>query len=69
MNKYVVRYGRDPTGVWIASVSKVRGCHTHGRTLDQARERIREALGLFVDDADRAKLVDQVQLPPSARRE
>ena len=68
MKRYVVRYRRDGSGAWIATVPAVRGCHTHGRTLDQARERIREALTLFDVDADRVELTDEVVLPARARR-
>jgi predicted RNase H-like HicB family nuclease len=63
MNTYHVAYERDRTGWWVASVREVRGCHTQGRTVDEARRRIREALGLFVANADKANLVDSVKLP------
>ena len=46
-----VVYEKEGVGVWIVSVPSVRGCHTHGRSVLQARERIREALGLFRKDA------------------
>ncbi|TMK26105.1 MAG: type II toxin-antitoxin system HicB family antitoxin [Actinobacteria bacterium] len=65
--KYRVVFERDESGAWIARVPSVRGCHTHGRTLDQARRRIREALGLWVDDADRAELVEDIRLPTSIK--
>jgi hypothetical protein len=39
------------------------GCHTYGRSLEQARRRLREALALWVDDADRAELRFDVRLP------
>ncbi len=61
-------YDRDERGWWVASVRGVRGCHTQGRTLEQARRRVREALGLFVKDADTADLVAQIRLPQPARR-
>jgi predicted RNase H-like HicB family nuclease len=61
--KYRVIFERDPGGSWLARVPSVRGCHTHGRTLEQARRRIREALSLWVDDADTAELVETVDLP------
>jgi predicted RNase H-like HicB family nuclease len=48
-------------------VPEVPGCHTYGRSLRQARERIREALGLWVDDADRAELVPDIRLPRKAQ--
>jgi predicted RNase H-like HicB family nuclease len=54
VKSYRVAYERDESGWWVATVRGVRGCHTQGRTVDEARRRIREALGLFVDDARRA---------------
>lgn len=66
--KYHVRYERDQTGWWVADVKEVKGCHTQGRTVDEARRRIREALSLFVDDADTAPLMDEVKLPKVARK-
>ena len=68
MRSYTVTYRRDPAGWWVASVRGVPGCHTQGRTIRQARERIREALGLFVKGAERARLVDGVRLPAGLRR-
>ncbi len=62
---YRVRYERDEDGWWVASVVKVKGCHTQGKSIVQARRRIRQALALFVGDeiARAAKLVDDVKLP------
>lgn len=67
---YVVRYELDKTGWWLATVPAVPGCHTQGRTLEQAERRIREALALFVPDgiAKIATLTADVQLPSAARR-
>ena len=66
---YTVTFERDrESGWWVASVSSVRGCRTQGRTIDEARRRIREALGLFVDHADSADLVDDVRLPAEVKR-
>lgn len=67
MSIYTIRYEKDETGWWIATVKEVRGCHTQGRTIEQARRRIREALGLFVDQAEKAELIDDVVLPANAR--
>ncbi|MEX1046167.1 MAG: type II toxin-antitoxin system HicB family antitoxin [Actinomycetota bacterium] len=66
---YEVVVERDETGAWIARVPKIRGCHTFGRSLRQARNRIREALALWVDDADRADLRFTVRLPSEVRGE
>ena len=65
---YRVVYQRDRSGWWVASVRGVRGCHTQGRTVDEARRRIVEALELFVDHARTATLVDKVKLPTGAAR-
>lgn len=65
---YRIVLERDEAGAWIARVPSVRGCHTYGRTLDQARRRIREALSLWVDDAEKAELVESVRLPAEVRR-
>ena len=68
MSVYHVAYERDESGWWVASVREVRGCHTQGRTVDEARRRIRKAMELFVDDARSAKLVDNVKLPAPASK-
>jgi predicted RNase H-like HicB family nuclease len=56
---YRVVFERDENGAWIARVPSIRGCHTHGRTLEQARRRIREA--------ETAELDEDVRLPGRAR--
>lgn len=68
MKTYRVTYERDESGWWVASVRGVRGCHTQGRTVDEARRRIVEAMELFVADARRAKIVDDVKLPSGAAK-
>jgi predicted RNase H-like HicB family nuclease len=67
MSKYDVVYERGSDGYWTASVKGVRGCHTQGRSIEQAEHRIREALGLYVDDADQARLVRHIRLPRHLR--
>ena len=67
--KYRAVYERDDNGTWLVSAPEVKGCHTYGRTIEQARERFREALSLFVDDADTAEITDHVQLPQKVRRQ
>lgn len=71
MSTYNVVYERDTDEFgrawWLARVPSVQGCHTQGRTIDQARRRIREALGLFVNDPKTAKLIDDVHLPAAIR--
>ncbi len=67
MKKYTVKYARDEEGWWVASVRGIVGCHTQGRTIEQSRKRIREALELFIDDVDKVKLVDEIVLPAHAK--
>ncbi len=66
-HSYRAVFERDESGAWLARVPGVRGCHTYGRTLDQARRRLREALALWVDDADAAELDEEVRLPADVR--
>ncbi len=64
---YTVRYERAGDGWWVASVSDVHGCHTQGKSIAQARKRIRKALALSLHISDKAadalKLIDNLQLP------
>src|SRR5712691_381184 len=65
---YRIAYERDESGWWVASVRGVRGCHTQGRTVDEARRRTVEAMELFVADARRANSLDEVDWPANAAR-
>jgi len=67
MATYKVVMERDEEGAWIVRVPEVQGCHTSGRSIRQATNRIREALSLFVDDADDAELDVAVRLDPGIR--
>jgi predicted RNase H-like HicB family nuclease len=59
VNTCHVAYERDDSGWWVASIREVPGCHSQGRTIDEARRRVREALGLFIEDnAESAEFVD-----------
>lgn len=67
--RYTVDLERDEAGTWVARVRGVPGCHTQGRTIEQVRARIREALSLFIGDAaERVTLADSIKLSASARR-
>jgi predicted RNase H-like HicB family nuclease len=68
VKSYRVAYERDESGWWVASVRGVPGCHTQGRTVDEARRRIVEAMDLFVEDARTARIIDDVKLPTRAAR-
>ena len=72
MSRLTVRYERDArSGWWVAQVKEEPAAITQGRTLGEARRRIREALAVVLDDdlaAEQAVLVDEVKLPAAARR-
>lgn len=51
---YTAVFHLDPSGWWFAEVPELAGCHTQGRTVDQARERIREAIAVWLDVPDDA---------------
>jgi predicted RNase H-like HicB family nuclease len=56
------------SGWWLVSVPEIQGCRTQARSLNQARERIREALESCFEDlseADNIELVAQYNLPNS----
>jgi predicted RNase H-like HicB family nuclease len=67
MKSYKITYRRDESGAWIAHVPSVPGAHSYGRTIEQARERIREALGLWVAHPETAELIDDIRLPAKLR--
>lgn len=60
---YTVTYERDEAGWWIARVQGVAGVNSDGRTVDDARRRVREALSLAIGDeaAEAAELVEEVR--------
>jgi predicted RNase H-like HicB family nuclease len=65
--EYDVGLARDETGAWVAQVPAVPGCHTYGRSIQQALSRTREALSLWVDDAADADLRPQIRLTREER--
>lgn len=63
--KYTAAYERDEDGVWVGSIVEIPGCHTQGRTIEETRERLREAICLFDKDWDETEgvLVDREGTP------
>jgi predicted RNase H-like HicB family nuclease len=63
--RYTVRYELDESGTWVATIPKLPGCVTQGRSIAQARKRVREALAAYTGDARSAKaaeLVDDIDV-------
>jgi predicted RNase H-like HicB family nuclease len=57
---YTAIYKLDTDGShWLVHIDGIPGCHTYGRTREEARTRIREALALYVADADTAQISER----------
>jgi predicted RNase H-like HicB family nuclease len=46
---FTVVIERDEDGIYVASVPELVGCHTQAKTLDELRERIIEAVQLYLE--------------------
>lgn len=66
IGRYTAVYERDGSA-WMVEIAEVSHCHTSGESLWRARSKIREALGLWVDDAATAEIVDVIDTPLPAR--
>ena len=51
---------RDENGVWCADVPALPGCHTDGRTLDELRANLADAIALYLEDIA-AEAAEKVQ--------
>jgi predicted RNase H-like HicB family nuclease len=57
-------------GWWIVRIQEARGVHSNGRTLEEARRRVREALSLDIgDNAFTVEIAEKISLPANARQE
>ncbi len=39
---------RDEDGWYVGTVSELPGCHTQAKSLDQLRQRVRQAIGAYL---------------------
>jgi predicted RNase H-like HicB family nuclease/DNA-binding XRE family transcriptional regulator len=71
MKTYRTVYERDPDGWWIVDVPDVAGCHTQGRSIEQARRRVRDALAVCVGvkAARAATLAEEIRLPKDCEKD
>lgn len=67
MAEHRVVYRRSAVGDWVASVPGRRRLRGQGRSLRQARQRLRAALARMVEDPFEVDFVEDVRLPPPAR--
>ena len=67
--RYTAHYTRED-GWWIVRIQEAQGVHSNGRTLEEARRRVREALSLDIGDtAFVVEFTEKITLPAGARRE
>ena len=67
VSEHRVVFQVDTDGNWLARAPQIRGCHSYGRSLSEARKNIREAIGLFVESPDTIELIEEQQLPRTVR--
>lgn len=48
-HRFTVILDREPGGGFHVSCPALRGCHSHGETLDEAMQNIREAIEVYVE--------------------
>lgn len=67
MSQHRVTFELDSDGNWLVRAPEILGCHSHGRSLSEARKNIREALLLFVEDPRDVLIIEAQRLPRVAR--
>jgi predicted RNase H-like HicB family nuclease len=67
--QYTAEFKRED-GWWIVRIVEARGVHSNGRSLEEARRRVREALSLDIGDAAfTVEFSERIELPSAATRE
>ena len=55
---------QDESGVFVASVPAIPGCHTQGDTYEETVENVKEAIGVCLEEAKENKAYkDQITWP------
>lgn len=53
--QFKVLIEQDENGVYVASVPELPGCYTQGKTLEEVRDRIKEAVELVLEEEPNLK--------------
>ncbi|TFH40281.1 MAG: type II toxin-antitoxin system HicB family antitoxin [ANME-2 cluster archaeon] len=56
MLDFTVLIEQDEDGIYVAKVPDIPGCHTQGKTVEQAMERIKEAMQVCLE-ADTEEII------------
>ena len=49
VRNFTVLIEQDEDGIYVAKVPDIQGCYTQGKTIEQAMERIREAIQVCLE--------------------
>lgn len=47
--EFTIVIEQDEDGIYTASVPELKGCHTQAKTLDELKERVNEAIELYLE--------------------
>ena len=47
--EFTIIIEQDEDGIYVATVPELEGCHSQAKTLDELRERIKEAIQLYLE--------------------
>jgi predicted RNase H-like HicB family nuclease len=57
---YTATFERQRNGHWTVEIPDVPGCYAAGRTLDEARQAIRQALAAHIEGPVHVELIEEV---------
>ncbi len=60
IKEYTIVIEQDEDGIYVATVPELEGCHTQARSLDELKERMKEAIELYLEV--KSDLIDEVPL-------
>ena len=63
--QFKVLIEQDEDGIYIASVPELPGCYTQGKTLEETRERIKEAIEVVLE-SDKDLKEEKLESPSSS---
>lgn len=58
-----VLFEQDEDGYFVATAPDIPGCYTQGKTLEEAKQRIREAIKVCLKDEKNCKRLGGIQRP------
>ncbi|GFO97926.1 hypothetical protein ig2599ANME_2137 [groundwater metagenome] len=62
--EFTIIIEQDEDGIYVASVPELEGCHTQAKTLDELRERIKEAIQLYLEvESDKKVAICSCAIP------